>query len=185
MNAEPVLYDYRHWPHLLISAAEEGKLSSFFDTLFQSLTSNECREKPRFAFIDLSGRLFDDLRSLPQIRSVAKDLAETKETFLWIREEIARRYSLMEQIDVRNLRQYNEVMTHDPEEDRIPCILLVVDELAVLMHASEKGEFEDHICHIASLGYGAGVHMALATADPYHDILTARLRASIPSAIAL
>ena len=47
------------------------------------------------------------------------------------------------------VRQYNALMTREPENDRIPCILLAADELGVLMNAPERSEFEDHICNIA------------------------------------
>ena len=90
------------------------------------------------------------------------------------------RYQNMAKVNARDLARYNALVE---ESERLPKLVVVIDELADLMMVAAK-DVEDSICRIAQLGRAAGVHLIVATQRPSTDIITGLIKANIPSRIA-
>ena len=91
------------------------------------------------------------------------------------------RYNLFADKGVRDIEGYN-MAVEDPEE-RLPQMLVIIDELADLMMVA-PAEVEDAVCRLAQMARAAGIHLVIATQRPSVDVITGLIKANIPSRIA-
>jgi S-DNA-T family DNA segregation ATPase FtsK/SpoIIIE len=98
----------------------------------------------------------------------------------WAIREMERRYSLFAASRVRNLGSYNEIVL---PRDRLPHIVIVVDELADLMMTAAK-EVEEYICRLAQMARATGIHLMLATQRPSVNVITGLIKANVPARVA-
>jgi S-DNA-T family DNA segregation ATPase FtsK/SpoIIIE len=101
----------------------------------------------------------------------------------WTVTEMLRRYGLMSDEGVRDLESYNKAVANDPDREKLPQVVVVIDELADLMLVAAK-EVEESICRIAQMGRASGIHLVIATQRPSADVITGTMKANIPSRIA-
>ena len=94
-----------------------------------------------------------------------------------------RRYRLMADAGVRDLDSFNKMAVSSDEFEKLPQVVVVIDELADLMLVAAK-EVEESICRIAQMGRAAGIHLVIATQRPSADVITGLMKANIPSRIA-
>ena len=94
-----------------------------------------------------------------------------------------RRYKLMSDVGVRDLESYNSIVAGEEDGQKLPQVVVIIDELADLMLVAAK-EVEDSICRIAQMGRAAGMHLIIATQRPSADVITGLMKANIPSRIA-
>ena len=94
-----------------------------------------------------------------------------------------RRYKTMSDAGVRDLESYNSIVMSEEDGQKLPQIVIIIDELADLMLVAAK-EVEDSICRIAQMGRAAGMHLIIATQRPSADVITGLMKANIPSRIA-
>jgi S-DNA-T family DNA segregation ATPase FtsK/SpoIIIE len=94
-----------------------------------------------------------------------------------------KRYRLFSEIGVKNIFTYNAACEKDPERQKLPQVVILIDELADLMIAAAK-EVEESICRIAQMARAAGMHLIIATQRPSADVITGLMKANIPSRIA-
>ena len=92
-----------------------------------------------------------------------------------------RRYSTLKPLNVRNLEEYNVKVS---PKDRMPVIVIIIDELADLMMSGNKKEVESAITRIAQKARAVGLHMILATQRPSVDVITGLIKANVPSRVA-
>ena len=98
--------------------------------------------------------------------------------------EMMRRYRSMSDAGVRDLESYNSMIDGgEVEGERLPQVVVIIDELADLMLVAAK-EVEESICRIAQMGRAAGIHLIIATQRPSADVITGLMKANIPSRIA-
>jgi len=100
----------------------------------------------------------------------------------WSVVEMLKRYRLFSEVGVRDLEAYNK-QSLAKGEDKLPQIVIVIDELADLMLVASK-EVEESICRVAQMGRAAGMHLVIATQRPSADVITGLMKANIPSRIA-
>jgi len=100
----------------------------------------------------------------------------------WAVFEMERRYRLMSDAKVRNITAYNKAARGEEETQRLPFIVIVIDELADLMMVAGK-EVEQSICRLAQKARAAGIHLILATQRPSVDVITGLIKANLPSRI--
>ena len=101
----------------------------------------------------------------------------------WAVTEMMRRYRLMADAGVRDLDSFNKMAVSSDEFEKLPQVVVVIDELADLMLVAAK-EVEESICRIAQMGRAAGIHLVIATQRPSADVITGLIKANIPSRIA-
>ena len=94
-----------------------------------------------------------------------------------------RRYRMMSDMGVRDLESYNSIVTSEEDGQKLPQVVIIIDELADLMMVAAK-EVEDSICRIAQMGRAAGMHLIIATQRPSANVITGLMKANIPSRIA-
>lgn len=99
----------------------------------------------------------------------------------WSVAEMLRRYELQTRVNARNLKEYNKKVK--PAE-KLPYIVIVIDELADLMMSGNKKEVEGSIARIAQMARAVGMHLIVATQRPSVDVITGLIKANIPSRIA-
>jgi DNA segregation ATPase FtsK/SpoIIIE, S-DNA-T family len=99
----------------------------------------------------------------------------------WCVAEMIRRYDLLTEARARNLSEYN---TKVSREEKMPAIVIVIDELADLMMSGNKKEVENNIARIAQMARAVGMHLIVATQRPSVDVITGLIKANIPSRIA-
>ena len=99
----------------------------------------------------------------------------------WCVAEMLRRYDLATKVNARNLIEYNKKVS---KSEKLPYIVIVIDELADLMMSGQKKEVEGSIARIAQMARAVGMHLIVATQRPSVDIITGLIKANIPSRIA-
>jgi S-DNA-T family DNA segregation ATPase FtsK/SpoIIIE len=99
----------------------------------------------------------------------------------WAVAEMLRRYDLATQVNARNLKEYNSKVS---KQEKLPYIVIVIDELADLMMSGQKKEVEGSIARIAQMARAVGMHLIVATQRPSVDVITGLIKANIPSRIA-
>ena len=97
--------------------------------------------------------------------------------------EMMRRYKIFSDNNTRDINQYNELAASNDELQKLPRIVIVIDELADLMLVAAK-EVEETVCRIAQMARAAGMHLVIATQRPSADVITGIMKANIPSRIA-
>ena len=102
----------------------------------------------------------------------------------WAVTEMMRRYRMMADAGVRDLESFNKIAESSDEFEKMPQIVVVIDELADLMMAAPS-EVEDSICRLAQMARAAGMHLILATQRPTVNVITGLIKANVPSRISL
>jgi S-DNA-T family DNA segregation ATPase FtsK/SpoIIIE len=108
------------------------------------------------------------------------DPKKAVQALAWAIREMERRYDLFAQSKVRNLASYNRKVLPG---DRLPSVVLVVDELADLMMTAPR-EVEDYICRLAQMARATGIHLVLATQRPSVNVITGLIKANVPARVA-
>jgi S-DNA-T family DNA segregation ATPase FtsK/SpoIIIE len=114
---------------------------------------------------------------------VVTDPKKAAGSLQWAVTEMLRRYKMMSDMGVRDLESYNSIVTAEEDGQKLPQVVIIIDELADLMMVAAK-EVEDSICRIAQMGRAAGMHLIIATQRPSANVITGLMKANIPSRIA-
>ncbi len=112
---------------------------------------------------------------------VITDADKALNALKWSVTEMLSRYDLLQKQRARNIAEYNRKVT---KKDRLPNIVIVIDELADLMMSGNKKEVEMSIARIAQMARAVGMHLVIATQRPSVDVITGLIKANIPSRIA-
>jgi S-DNA-T family DNA segregation ATPase FtsK/SpoIIIE len=173
--------DLTKMPHLLIGGATNSGKSIGLATLITSLLMRNTPKDVRLVMIDpkrVELTLFDHIPHL--MCPVIKDVKEAAGVLRAVWREMDRRYDLFSNDGVRNIDGWNAKATF---QDRLPYIVVVIDELADLMIQC-GAEVETVIVRLAQLARAVGIHMVIATQRPSVDVITGLIKANIPSRIA-
>ena len=100
----------------------------------------------------------------------------------WAVNEMNKRYNLFSQMKVKNIESYNNLFEKGEIQEKLPYIVVIVDELADLMMACPN-DVEDYICRLAQMARAAGMHLIIATQRPSVDVITGVIKANIPSRV--
>ena len=114
---------------------------------------------------------------------VVTDPKKAAGSLQWAVTEMLRRYKMMSDMGVRDLESYNSIVVNEEGGQKLPQVVIIIDELADLMMVAAK-EVEDSICRIAQMGRAAGMHLIIATQRPSANVITGLMKANIPSRIA-
>ncbi len=173
--------------HLLVAGSSGSGKSVFLGALIISLIYKYSPEELRLILIDPKKTEFVLYNDLPHlmINEIITDVHKTVQSLTWAIGEMNRRYSLFEQMSrsgkyVVNLDQYNEQLE---KKDRLPKIVIIIDELADLMLAAKK-EIEDRIQNLTQKARAAGIHLIVATQRPSTDVITGVIKSNLPTRVA-
>ncbi|HHY25091.1 MAG TPA: DNA translocase FtsK, partial [Clostridiaceae bacterium] len=100
----------------------------------------------------------------------------------WAVQEMVNRYKMFAEKGVRDIKGYNELVSQSGDQELLPLVVIIIDELSDLMMVA-PGEVEDAICRLAQMARAAGMHLIVATQRPSVDVITGLIKANIPSRI--
>jgi DNA segregation ATPase FtsK/SpoIIIE-like protein len=174
--------DLAKMPHLLIAGATGSGKSVMVNALITSLLCNATPDEVRLILVDLKRVELSAYNGLPHLMvPVITEPERAKASLKWAVTEMENRYRRFAGATARNLAGYNETRV-DPA-DRIPYLVIIVDELADLMMREGKN-VEDPIVRLAQKARATGIHMVLATQRPSVNVVTGLIKANFPSRIA-
>ncbi len=172
--------------HVLIAGSTGSGKSVFIHNIVLSLIYKNSPDDLRLIMIDPKKVEFPIYNGLPHLLTpkVVSGSQKAINALKWCVKEMERRYSLMEQAGFNNIKPYNKSnLVKAGQLEKLPYIVIVVDELAEIMQANKK-EAEACIQRITQLARACGMHMVVATQRPSVDIITGVIKTNIPSRIA-
>lgn len=194
VGGKPIILDLAKAPHLLIAGATGSGKSVCMNTLIMSLLFTFSPEDLRLIMVDPKVVEMEMYSSLPHlITPVVNDPQKVPIALRWAVNEMENRYRILAKARVKNLAGYNArrlpeepVLDRDgkPIPDKLPILLVIIDELADIMMTDSKSEVETSIARIAQKGRAAGVHIVIATQRPSTNIITGVIKANLPTRIA-
>ncbi len=174
-----VVTDISKMPHLLIAGATGSGKSVCINTLIMSILYKATPEEVRLIMIDPKMVELSVYNGIPHLLiPVVTDPRKASAALAWAVNEMTERYAKFAELEVRDMKGYNA-----KAEEKLPQIVIVVDELADLMMVAAK-EVEESICRLAQLARAAGIYLILATQRPSVDVITGLIKANMPSRIA-
>ena len=184
VSGRPVILDINKMPHLLIAGATGMGKSVCINSIVMSILYKAKPDEVKLILIDPKKVEFAMYRDLPHLLCpIVSDPKQAAGTLYCAVNEMERRFSLIEEVGVRNLAGYNEVTADDPERPALPQIVIIIDELADLMMTA-PADVETAICRLAQKARAAGIHLVIGTQRPSVDVITGLIKANIPSRIA-
>ncbi len=208
ISGEPYVIDLARMPHLLVAGSTGSGKSVSINSMICSILFKATPEEVRFLMIDPKMLELSDYEGIPHLLlSVVTNPKKAAAALKWLVEEMDRRYTVLAEKGVRNIEQYHQRVEKElkekgkgkvykrkgdvledngekaPEElEKIPYIVVVIDELADLMMVSSR-EVEESITRLAQMARAVGIHLLLATQRPSVDVLTGIIKANFPARI--
>lgn len=177
----PVVADLIKMPHLLVAGATGSGKSVSINSMVMSILYKASPGEVKMLMIDPKLLELSSYENIPHLISPvitgAKPAAEALKKMVF---EMERRYRLLAEKGVRNIEGFNRVAG---DEEKLPYIVIFIDELADLMFASAN-EVEDSIARLAQMARASGIHLILATQRPSVDVITGIIKANFPARIA-
>ena len=173
-------------PHLLVAGSTGSGKSVCLNSIIISLIYKASPQDVRLILIDPKRVEFTMYEGLPHLLmpTIITDTTKAINAFNWAIEEMERRFMLLQDTKTRNIDEYNEYPdVVNGKKERMPFIVIIVDELADLMMMNKK-EIEEKIMRLAQKSRAAGIHLILATQRPSVDVITGTIKANLPSRIA-
>ena len=190
ISGKTIVTDIAKMPHLLIAGATGSGKSVLINTLIMSIIYKANPNEVKLIMVDPKMVELTAYEDIPHLMiPVVKDPKKASAALAWAVAEMTGRYQKFADAGVRDIKSYNarvEKVTNkdDPEWQKMPQIVIIVDEFADLMMVA-PGEVEDAVCRLAQLARAAGIHLVLATQRPSVNVITGLIKANIPSRIAL
>jgi len=190
----PVMMNLAEMPHLLIAGATGAGKSSCINAIVSSVLMRSTPDQLRLILIDPKRVELGNYNNLPHLLTqVVVNPKRAANALAWAVKEMERRYDVLAEVGVRDITGYNAAfdrgdLTAEPghgdrEYERLPFILIIVDELNDLMMVAAR-DVEESICRIAQMARAVGIHLVIATQRPSVDVITGVIKANIPSRLA-
>ncbi|EKZ3785749.1 DNA translocase FtsK [Listeria monocytogenes] len=184
ISGTPIITDLQKMPHGLIAGATGSGKSVCINSLLVSLLYKATPDQLKLLLIDPKMVELAPYNRIPHLVSpVITDAKAATVALKWAVEEMERRYQLFSHTGVRNMEKYNKYASHpDHTGEKLPYILIVIDELADLMMVAPN-DVEESISRIAQKARACGIHMIVATQRPSVDVITGLIKANIPTRV--
>lgn len=180
---KPIVANIEKMPHLLIAGATGSGKSVCINTLIASILFRARPDEVKLMLIDPKVVELSVYNGIPHLLvPVVTDPKKASFALNWAVQEMTRRYNLFAKNNVRDLDSYNNKAVNNNDLEKLPKLVIIIDELADLMMVS-AAEVEDYICRLAQMARAAGIHLIVATQRPSVDIITGTIKANIPSRI--
>ena len=179
ISGKPIIGDIGKMPHLLIAGSTGSGKSVCVNTLISSILYKAKPDEVKLLLIDPKVVELANYNGIPHLLiPVVTDPKKAANALNWAVVEMNKRYKMFAENGVKDITSYNEKC-----EEKLPKIVIIIDELADLMMASAN-DVEDYICRLAQMARAAGMHLIVATQRPSVDVITGVIKANIPSRIA-
>lgn len=176
--------DLAKMPHLLIAGSTGSGKSVCINSMIISLLYKSSPEEVRLLMVDPKVVELGIYNGIPHLLvPVVTDPRKAAGALNWAVSEMLKRYKAFAENGVRDIKGYNELAETREDLEKMPKVVIIIDELADLMMAA-PGEVEDAICRLAQMARAAGMHLVIATQRPSADVITGLIKANIPSRIA-
>ncbi len=173
----PVVTELDDMPHLLIAGTTGSGKTVCVNSLILSLLFRRTPNELKFLMVDPKMVELAPFNGLPHLLCpVVTDAKKAAVALNWVVGEMEERYQLLAKVGARNIDAYNE------KGERIPYIVIIIDELADLMMVS-RDQIESAITRLAQLSRAVGIHLILATQRPSVDVITGVIKANFPARI--
>ena len=170
-------------PHMLVAGSTGSGKSVCINCIIASMLMRTKPSELKLVLVDPKKVEFSMYNGVPHLLApVVTDAKKASIALKNIVVEMERRYDLFEATKNKNITSYNEFCEKNPEYQRLPYIVVIIDELADLMLVAAK-EVEDSIMRITQMARAAGIHLIVATQRPSTDVITGVVKANIPSRI--
>ncbi|WML47271.1 DNA translocase FtsK [Neobacillus sp. PS3-34] len=185
ISGKPIVTDLKKMPHGLIAGATGSGKSVCINTILVSLLYKASPDELKLLLIDPKMVELAPYNRIPHLVSpVITDVKAATAALKWAVEEMERRYELFAHTGVRDINRFNELATeHKRHSQKLPFIVIIIDELADLMMMS-PADVEEAICRIAQKARACGIHLIIATQRPSVDVITGLIKANVPTRIA-
>ena len=186
INGDIIFCNLDKMPHLLVAGSTGSGKSVCLNTMLLSMCYKSGPQDLRLILVDPKMVEFSTYSGLPHllIPEVITGKEMTINALDWAIKEMERRYALFAKNHVVNINEFNKGdAVRSKREQKLPFIVIVVDELADLMLEAKK-EIEDRIAKLAAKARAAGIHLVLATQRPSVDVITGTVKANLPSRVA-
>ncbi len=184
ISGKPVVADLKKMPHGLIAGATGSGKSVCLNTILVSLLFKAAPSEVKLLLIDPKMVELAPYNEIPHLVSpVITDAKAATAALKWVVEEMERRYELFAHSGVRGIERFNEKVYEEKMGEKLPYLVVVIDELADLMMVAPN-EVEESICRIAQKARACGIHLLIATQRPSVDVITGLIKANIPTRIA-
>ena len=171
-------------PHLLVAGSTGSGKSVCINCIIASILMRTKPDQVKLVLVDPKKVEFSMYNGVPHLLSpVVTDAKKASIALKNIVGEMERRYELLEHTKNKNITSYNKFCETHTEYQKLPYIVVIIDELADLMLVAAK-EVEDSIMRITQMARAAGIHLIIATQRPSTDVITGLIKANIPSRIA-
>lgn len=178
-----IIGDLSKMPHMLIAGATGSGKSVCINSLIISLLYKYSPKEVRLLMVDPKVVELSVYNGIPHLLiPVVTDPKKAAGALNWAVNEMNKRYNLFKDLKVKNIESYNSLFEKGIIEEKLPYIVLIVDELADLMMACPN-DVEDYICRLAQMARAAGMHLIIATQRPSVDVITGVIKANIPSRV--
>ena len=178
-----VVADIAKMPHVLIAGATGSGKSVCINTLISSIIYKAKPSEVKLVMVDPKVVELSVYNGIPHLLiPVVTDPKKAAGALAWAVQEMVNRYSLFASKNVRDIKGYNAALDNEGGSQKLPQIVIIIDELSDLMMVSPK-DVEDSICRLAQMARAAGMHLVIATQRPSVDVITGIIKANIPSRI--
>lgn len=184
LEGQPFIVDLTKMPHLLIAGATGSGKSVCVHAIISTILLTRSPYQVKLAMIDPKMLELSAYKGIPHLWApVVVQTSKARFLLEALVKEMEERYALLARTGVRSIAEYNKMFGPDQSEDRLPYIVVVIDELADLMMVSSR-DVEPPIARLAQMARAVGIHLVVATQRPSVDVITGMIKANFPSRIA-
>ena len=181
---EIVVTDIAKMPHVLIAGSTGSGKSVCINTLITSIIYKAKPSEVKLVMVDPKVVELSIYNGIPHLLiPVVTDPKKAAGALAWAVQEMENRYHLFAEKNVREIEGYNQTLEKEGLDEKLPQIVIIIDELADLMMVASK-DVEEAICRLAQKARAAGMHLVIATQRPSVDVITGLIKANIATRIA-
>ena len=184
IDGKVVACDFDEFPHILVAGTTGSGKSIYTHSVVCTLIMRNSPEDLRLVLIDPKKVEMNKYRELPHLLCpIINDANIAKLTLSKLVDEMNRRYEVLDTNGVSNIKQYNELLEDNPLLEKMPYIIVVVDEYADLVDTNK--DIGMPVVSIAQKARACGIHMLIATQRPSTNIITGVIKGNLPTRVAL